>query len=137
MGNELRVDGITVVCLGPGYAPSESAELLSSDGYRPRHPHPVEVATRAVAYLSTCSDPLRFAGCSETADFLEPSASLCNDVPPTDLGRATWASRQGRRLGLFGDPLPARLMERSGRSVNDSPSSKLNCRPTGVPRRPS
>ena len=72
VGNELRVDGITVVCLGPGYARSESAELLSSKmGIDLNTAQPVEVAARAVAYLSTCSNPLQYAGMYlESADFL-------------------------------------------------------------------
>jgi NAD(P)-dependent dehydrogenase (short-subunit alcohol dehydrogenase family) len=72
VGNELRDDGITVVCLGPGYARSESAELLSAKmGLDVNNAQPVEVAARAVRYLATCSDPLQHAGMYlESADFL-------------------------------------------------------------------
>jgi len=72
VGNELRHDGITVVSLSPGYARSESAELLSSKmGIDVNDAQPVEVAARAVGYLATCSDPLQYAGrFLESADFL-------------------------------------------------------------------
>jgi NAD(P)-dependent dehydrogenase (short-subunit alcohol dehydrogenase family) len=72
VGNELRHDGITVVCVGPGYARSESAELLSAKmGIDVNNAQPVEVAARAVGYLATCPDPLQYAGMYlESADFL-------------------------------------------------------------------
>jgi NAD(P)-dependent dehydrogenase (short-subunit alcohol dehydrogenase family) len=72
VGNELRGDRIAVVCLSPGYARSESAELLSSKmGIDVNNAQPVEVAARAVGYLATCDDPLQYAGrFLQSADFL-------------------------------------------------------------------
>ena len=63
VGNELRAAGITAVSLGPGYARSESAELLSAKmGLDVSLAQPVEVAAKVVGYLATCADPLQYAG---------------------------------------------------------------------------
>jgi NAD(P)-dependent dehydrogenase (short-subunit alcohol dehydrogenase family) len=72
VGNELLADGIAVVCVGPGYARSESAEILSAKmGIDVAQAQPVEVAARVVGYLATCHDPLQYAGLYlESAEFL-------------------------------------------------------------------
>jgi NAD(P)-dependent dehydrogenase (short-subunit alcohol dehydrogenase family) len=63
VGNELLQDRIAVVALDPGYARSESAEILSARiGADPNWAQSVEVAAKAVGYLSTCGDPLQYAG---------------------------------------------------------------------------
>ncbi len=63
VGNELRAHGITSVVVDPGFARSESAELLSARiGADPAWAQPVEVAAKAVGYLATCDDQLSYAG---------------------------------------------------------------------------
>jgi NAD(P)-dependent dehydrogenase (short-subunit alcohol dehydrogenase family) len=63
IGNELCGHGIAVVALDPGYARSESAEILSARiGADPAWAQPVEVAAKATGYLATCPDPLEYAG---------------------------------------------------------------------------
>jgi NAD(P)-dependent dehydrogenase (short-subunit alcohol dehydrogenase family) len=62
VGNELLADGIVVVALDPGYARSESAEILSERiGADPAWAQPVEVAARAVGHLATCASPRDYA----------------------------------------------------------------------------
>jgi NAD(P)-dependent dehydrogenase (short-subunit alcohol dehydrogenase family) len=62
VGNELLAQGIAVVALDPGYARSESAEILSARiGADPAWAQPVEVAAKAVGYLATCPDPSEYA----------------------------------------------------------------------------
>jgi NAD(P)-dependent dehydrogenase (short-subunit alcohol dehydrogenase family) len=62
VGNELLADDIVVVALDPGYARSESAEILSARiGADPAWAQPVEVAAKAVGYLATCSRPRDYA----------------------------------------------------------------------------
>jgi NAD(P)-dependent dehydrogenase (short-subunit alcohol dehydrogenase family) len=62
VGNELLADDIVVVALDPGYARSESAELLSARiGADPAWAQPVEVAAKAVGYLATCARPHDYA----------------------------------------------------------------------------
>ncbi len=63
VGNELLVHDIVVVALDPGYARSESAEILSARiGADPAWAQPVEVAAKAVGHLATCSDRRDYAG---------------------------------------------------------------------------
>jgi NAD(P)-dependent dehydrogenase (short-subunit alcohol dehydrogenase family) len=62
VGNELLADDVVVVALDPGYARSESAEILSARiGADPAWAQPVEVAAKAVGYLATCSRPRDYA----------------------------------------------------------------------------
>ena len=73
VGNELLVHDVVVVALDPGYARSESAEILSARiGADPAWAQPVEVAAKAVGYLATCSDrrdyAARFVVASEVVD---------------------------------------------------------------------
>ena len=61
IGNELAADDTTALTLGPGFARSETAELLSDKvGIDVAMAQPVEVAARAVRYLATCRDPLQY-----------------------------------------------------------------------------
>jgi citronellol/citronellal dehydrogenase len=63
VGNELRAVGVTMVGLDPGFARSESCEVLSQRlGIDPALAQPVEVAAKATGWLATHPDPLRFAG---------------------------------------------------------------------------
>ncbi len=63
VGNELRAYGITSVALDPGFARSESAEILASRiGADAAWAQPVEIAAKAVGYLATCSHQLEYAG---------------------------------------------------------------------------
>jgi NAD(P)-dependent dehydrogenase (short-subunit alcohol dehydrogenase family) len=73
VGNELLVHDIVVVALDPGYARSESAEILSVRiGADPAWAQPVEVAAKAVGYLATCPErrdyAARFVVASEVVD---------------------------------------------------------------------
>lgn len=63
VGNELRAVGIAMVAVDPGFARSESAEILASRlGADPAWAQPVEVAARAIGYIATCEDPMAYAG---------------------------------------------------------------------------
>lgn len=63
VGNELRAEGIVMVALDPGFAASESAEILASRiGADVAWAQPVEVAAKATGWIATCADPLEFAG---------------------------------------------------------------------------
>lgn len=63
IGNELRQVGIPMIALDPGYARSESAEILSSRmGLDPSLAQPVTVAAKAIGWLATCDDPMAYAG---------------------------------------------------------------------------
>jgi NAD(P)-dependent dehydrogenase (short-subunit alcohol dehydrogenase family) len=63
VGNELRAAGITVVAVDPGFARSESAEIMASRiGADPDWAQPVEVAAKAIGYLASLADPSGFAG---------------------------------------------------------------------------
>ena len=63
VGNELRAVGITMVAIDPGFARSESAEILASRiGADPAWAQPVEVAAKAIGFLATQDDPLTYAG---------------------------------------------------------------------------
>jgi dehydrogenase/reductase SDR family protein 1 len=63
VSGELAVDGITAVTLSPGYARSESAEILSAKlGLDIGLAQPVEVAALAVKHLATTPDRARYAG---------------------------------------------------------------------------
>ncbi len=63
IGNELREVGIPMIALDPGYARSESAEILSSRmGLDPSLAQPVTVAAKAIGWLATCDDPMAYAG---------------------------------------------------------------------------
>jgi NAD(P)-dependent dehydrogenase (short-subunit alcohol dehydrogenase family) len=63
VGNELRAVGVTMVGLDPGFARSESCEILSQRlGIDPALAQPVEVAAKATGWLATHPDPLQFAG---------------------------------------------------------------------------
>jgi NAD(P)-dependent dehydrogenase (short-subunit alcohol dehydrogenase family) len=63
VGNELRAEGIAMVALDPGFAHSESAEILASRiGADVAWAQPVEVAAKATAWIATCPEPLNYAG---------------------------------------------------------------------------
>ena len=63
VGNELRAAGITMLALDPGFARSESAEILASRiGADPDWAQPVEVAARAIGYIASLQDPSSFSG---------------------------------------------------------------------------
>jgi NAD(P)-dependent dehydrogenase (short-subunit alcohol dehydrogenase family) len=63
VGNELRAEGITMVAIDPGFAASESAEILASRlGADVAWAQPVEVAAKATGWIATSSDMLDFAG---------------------------------------------------------------------------
>lgn len=63
VGNELRAEGITMCSIDPGFARSESAEILAHRlGADPAWAQPVEVAAKAVGWIATHDDPLEFAG---------------------------------------------------------------------------
>jgi len=63
IGNELRPCGIAVIALDPGFARSESAEILASRiGADPEWAQPVTVASKAVGWLATSATALELAG---------------------------------------------------------------------------
>jgi NAD(P)-dependent dehydrogenase (short-subunit alcohol dehydrogenase family) len=62
VGNELRAVGITMVAIDPGFARSESAEILASRiGADPNWAQPVEVAAKAIAFIAVSPDPSAWA----------------------------------------------------------------------------
>jgi NAD(P)-dependent dehydrogenase (short-subunit alcohol dehydrogenase family) len=62
VGNELKAEGITMLALDPGFARSESAEILAARvGADPSWAQPVEVAAKAVGYIASLPDPAEFA----------------------------------------------------------------------------
>lgn len=62
IGNELRAVGIAMVAIDPGFARSESAELLASRiGADPNWAQPVEVAAKAIAHIAS-TDRMPYAG---------------------------------------------------------------------------
>ena len=63
LGNELREVGIAMIGVDPGFARSESAEILSARmGLDPSSAQPVTVAAKAIGWLATCDDTLAYAG---------------------------------------------------------------------------
>lgn len=63
VGNELRRDGIAVVAIDPGFARSESNEVLGpKHGFDPAKAQPVEVAAKAIGWLATSGAALSHAG---------------------------------------------------------------------------
>jgi NAD(P)-dependent dehydrogenase (short-subunit alcohol dehydrogenase family) len=63
IGNDLRADGIAVVALDPGFARSESNELLGPKyGFDPAKAQPVTVAAKAIGWLATKGEALNHAG---------------------------------------------------------------------------
>lgn len=64
VGNELRAAGITMVAVDPGFARSESAEILAERiGADPEWAQPVEVAAKAIGYIVSAPDPLSQFAC--------------------------------------------------------------------------
>lgn len=62
VGNELRAAGITMVAIDPGFARSESAEILASRlGADAAWAQPVEVAAKAIGFIATAEDPMVYA----------------------------------------------------------------------------
>ena len=83
VGSELLLDGITVVALDPGYARSESAEILSSlMDLDVALAQPVEVAAKALGFISTSSDRTAYAARFVVARELVDAHSLLEGLPP-------------------------------------------------------
>ncbi len=62
VGNELRAVGVSMVGIDPGFARSESAEILAGRlGIDPAWAQPVEVAARAIGFIAVSPEPLRYA----------------------------------------------------------------------------
>ena len=63
LGNELREVGVAMIGIDPGFARSESAQILSGRvGVDSATAQPVIVPAKAIGWLATCDDPLAYAG---------------------------------------------------------------------------
>jgi NAD(P)-dependent dehydrogenase (short-subunit alcohol dehydrogenase family) len=62
VGNELRNVGITMVAINPGFARTESVEILAAKaGVDPAVAQPVEVVSKAIGFIATSADPSVYA----------------------------------------------------------------------------
>lgn len=76
VGNELRAAGIAMYAIDPGFARSESAELLAARlGADAQMAQPVEVVSRAIGYLVSLPDQLALACRTFTAADVEEEVS--------------------------------------------------------------
>jgi hypothetical protein len=63
LASELRDANVMVAALDPGSVRSEIFAIAAGDlGVAPEGSHGVEVPARAVAYLASCPDPMRYSG---------------------------------------------------------------------------
>ncbi|MFI5041659.1 MAG: SDR family NAD(P)-dependent oxidoreductase [Acidimicrobiales bacterium] len=67
---QLRELGITIVNLHPGFVHTEMVDVLVENGMDASDAIPIDIPTRAVAFLATCDDPWAYTGKVVTAEGL-------------------------------------------------------------------
>ena len=59
---QLRQYGVTVVNINPGYVRTEMVDVMAERGMDVSDAIPMDIPTRAITYLATCDDPIRYTG---------------------------------------------------------------------------
>jgi NAD(P)-dependent dehydrogenase (short-subunit alcohol dehydrogenase family) len=59
---QLRQYGVTVVNVNPGYVRTEMVDVMAERGMDVSDAIPMDVPTKAITYLATCDDPMRYTG---------------------------------------------------------------------------
>lgn len=62
VAHQLRPLGVSVVNLHPGFVRTEMTDLLAEAGIDTSQAIPIDIPTRALAYLATCPDPMEHTG---------------------------------------------------------------------------
>ena len=67
---QLRQYGVAVVNINPGYVRTEMVDLMAERGVDVSTSITMDIPTRAISYLVTCDDPLRYTGMVLSAEEL-------------------------------------------------------------------